>query len=198
MNFLKKYWKQISIVILLIAIGVLLALLFRKSPNPVISFKPQIDSLQRENKRINKYYERKSDSIDKVVISKEKLNADLSKKIESITQKYIALRNASPDHDTIVRRDTLYKGMECIEKYKILEAKFITIESTVGDLKLKVIYKDEQVKIIQKQLESSLGINLEQDKALKKAQRKLKWAKAFNYIEGALVLGAITYMIVKK
>jgi|GEM_PF-3399287 len=203
MILLKKYWKQITIVILLIMVGVLLTLMFRRSPGldttgTAMFFKAKVDSLQKANLRSNQFYQKKSDSIDKIVKAKEQVNTILNLRIEDITNKYIALRNSEPDHDTVVSRDTLYAGRECIEKYRILEAQLVNMVYMTQDLNHKIAFKDQQIDTLQAQFSASLGINKQQEKELKKVQRKLKWTKIANYSGAIIGVGLLTLLILKK
>jgi hypothetical protein len=192
---IKKYWKQLCIVLLSIIIGVLLVNMCQRQPVTDVNFQSRMDSLISKNKELVLMDKQKSDSIDVIVRKKEQTNERLAIDLKAITHKYAVLRNSSPDHDTIVKRDTLYAGLECIEKMPIIQAELTVANSIITDLKVKIVYKDETINILQKQFDSSIGINKDQQKELRKIQRKLKWSKVLNYGEAVIIAGAGVAML---
>ena len=187
-------WKKVVIVACIVLIGVLVAqLCTRPAVTETQDYSKVIDSLQVANEQANKRFAKVSDSLDRLIKAKEKLYSDNTQRLRDITQKYIRLRNATPDKDTVVRTVTVYNGNECIEKMPVIQAQLSVANAIIVDLKNKMIVKEQQIDLLQGQVNRSLQVNADQQKDMKKLKRKLRWQKIAMIGEGVVVLGLVAY-----
>lgn len=189
-----KYWKQIVIVVLLIVVGVLFAQMCKRSPQA--NFNPQvtIDSLKKENIALISRDREKSDSIDAVVTLKNSRIAEMEKSIQSISARYAKIKNQiPPDRDTVVNEIKFVEGEECLEKLPIIQAKVVTLESVVEDLKTKCAIKDSTNMTLQRQFDRSIQLNITQKQEAEKQAKKGKWQKRGMWAGLIIGIGGIIY-----
>jgi len=194
----RKYGKQAVICALLIFVGVMFANMCKRSPQTNDNFRASIDSLRRENVSLQSSYAAKTDSIDRVVKAKDEKNAELAKKLDYISEKYVRLRNAAPDKDTIVKTVTVYDGQECLEKLPIIKAQLDLAYSQIADLNNKVVMMDNQISDLQGQFDGAIAIAEERAAAEEKARRKLKRQKVLTYGIAGLSAAIIVGVLVSK
>ena len=65
-------------------------------------------------------------------------------------------------------------------------------------MKLKVVTREEEIKAIQSQFQSSIALNEQQNKDMKKLARKLKWHKFLGYAEAGVGGAAIIALLILK
>ena len=194
MKTLTENWKYIATAIIFILVGILFTR-YCTSPKVVTSNQVSLDSLQMQNDALNHRADRLSDSILVVVQEKNKVQAELSKQLNSVIAKYQLLRNSRPSVDTIVKTHTVYLGQEAIEKVPILEAQLKTCNSEVEDYKNLVIVKNNQNSSLQGQFEQCMAISQGQEKEPKKLKRKVRWLKIGLITETVVLLGTAAVVI---
>jgi len=187
-------WREIVIAALLILCGMLIAKMCQRSPVTAPNYQASIDSLKRANVQQAAAFKAKGDSIDKIVEKKDESAQRLQSRLDYISAKYLAMRNAEPDRDTVVRVVEVFDGKECIEKLPIIQAQLSLSQSVVVDLKHKIVLKDQQIVTIQDQFTRAVGIGQDQEKEIKKLKRKAKWNRFLIYGEAIVGIGAIIYL----
>jgi hypothetical protein len=195
--YLKDHWQSVAIPILL-AVVILFWVHSCNKPVTVTDNRSKIDSLTNANEQTVARYDRKADSLTKRISASEQANNKLTSELNYISEKYVELRTKPHSVDTLVKWDTLMDGMECLEKMPIFVQKIENLESVVTDLKLKVVTREQEIKEIQGQFDSSVALNKKQDADNKKLARRLKWHKTLNYIEAGVGVAAITAILIFK
>jgi len=209
-----KTWQIITLVILCTVSGVLLTLYFKKSGNvdvvknleqKIKQHEVTIDSLQIVNRGTVVFYEKKIDSIDGVVINKQRIIVKATNEIVSITKKYQDIRDSIPDFDTTIRYYEVLAGRECIEKMVRKEIQLEAVVSIIGDLNHKIKFITDEKDAIQKQFDKSITVNKVQNQdlidakdVLKKEQRKLRWQRIGLITEGVIIVAGAVYIVIKK
>jgi hypothetical protein len=195
MELLKKHWKTIVIGVLLILIGVILARSCSKHPET--SHQVSIDSLQNASTVTQAIAERKSDSLRGIIVKQEKQALELTKSIQAITAKYKILINRTPDKDTVVTYREVYVGKECLEKLPIIQAQLDNCNAKVENYQQLVIVKTNQNIALQKDFNRALAISKDQEKDLKKLNKKNGWLK--KVVAGVAIVGlaGVIYGIAK-
>jgi hypothetical protein len=192
-TYLITHWKIIVICILLILIGVILA----KScgHKTQTSHQVSIDSLQQANTITQHRYDELSDSVNQVILEKDKTALELTKSIQAITAKYELIRHRNPVHDTIVKDSIVFNGNEALEKIPVMETQLLNCENKVENYKQLVMVKTNQNIALQKDFNRALSISKDQEKNIKKLNRKTKWLKIGLVSETVLILGAAAFVI---
>ena len=192
-TLLIKHWKTIVIGVLLNLIGVILANTCRRQP--ATSHTISIDSLQNANVATQQRYNELSDSVNQVILEKDKTALELTKSLNSITAKYRILINREPSHDTVVQTHEVFIGNECIEKLPIIQAQLDNCESKVDNYKQLVMVKTTQNIALQSDFNRALSISRDQEKDLKKLNRKNKWLKVGMVGSSVLLLSGAVFVL---
>ena len=194
-SWVRANWKTGAIIILSVLITVIL--LRSCSHQPVTDSHASIDSLVNINQVTQHRYNELSDSVNQIILEKDKVALDLTKSLQAITAKYELIRHNRPNVDTIVKTHVVYQGSEAIEKIPILEASLDNCQSEIEDYRELVKVKTDQNNALQGQFNQAIVITSQQEKAIKKANRKAKWLKVGIVAETVVVFGGLIYLLAK-
>lgn len=211
MNTIKQNWKILVAVAASLLIGYLLSQWTRPAPSDDASYRRSADSLKLAHAATLDGFKQKFDSMDKVIKKKnqvivelDKRNAVLNKELDFISDKYVQIRNSTPNVDTTVKTHDLLRGQECCEKLEVMERKVANsdqqvamLKSVISDMNNKLAEKENEICEIKMQFDESMKITSGVLKENDKLKGKLKGAKVWGTITtaGCVMLGVAVMVV---